>query len=151
MTRSTLAAFVALVSVTMLLCLTGCGGPKKPDGFPPLYPCEVIITKNGVPLEGASVQFNSSDARWPPAGTTDAQGVAVINTLSHPGAPEGEYKVLVSKYELPPPIADGASGGSGDAPSAKLLLHQKFRSPETTPHSCTVTKGGPNRFEFSVE
>ena len=145
-TRLALLALGAL-----LLCMTGCNRPERPDGFPVLYPCEVAITLDGVPLEGANVKLNSPDARWPPGGITNAQGVARINTYSHPGAPAGEYKVLVSKYELPEAIGDNDDHSGQDGPSAKLLLQEKFRSPDTTPLRCSVTKAGSNKFEFSVE
>jgi len=148
MTRYTLVAFV---SITLLLSLAGCSKSNRPDGFPPVYPCEITILMNGAPLKGANVSLSSSlESRWHSGGITDDQGIAVINTYSFAGAPEGEYKVLVSKYETPPPREDSPDG-SGEGPPPKPLVQEKFRSAETTPHSCTVTKGGQNRFEFAVE
>ena len=106
---------------------------------------------NGAALEGANVKFQSADARWPSGSVTNAKGVAEISTFGHAGVPEGDYKVLVSKYELPAVTDDNTPQRGGDNPAAKPLVHQKFRSAATTPLSCTVTKGGPNRFEFTVE
>ena len=149
MTRHTL---VALISIALIWSFVGCSKSKQPDGFPPVYPCEITITMNGTPLVGANVSLSSSlESPWFSGGVTDDKGVAKINTYSFVGAPEGEYKVLVSKYELPPPREDSPNGGGGDGPAAKSLLQQKFRSAETTPHSCTVAKGSPNKFEFTVE
>jgi hypothetical protein len=143
--------FVTLTAGVLLSCLSGCNRrSNKPDGFPALYPCEITIKVNGVPLEGANVKLNSPDARWPPGGVTNAQGIAKINTYTHPGAPEGEYKVLVSKYDIPEALGKGTDVLQ-EGPPAKPLLQQKFRLPASTPLNCTVTKAGPNRFEFTVE
>jgi len=87
--------------VTILICLCGCSGEKRPDGMPPLYPAVGIkVTQDGAPLEGAHVSLRPLDKSitWGIAGTTDAQGIAQLWTYGkHKGAYAGTFKVVVSK------------------------------------------------------
>ena len=74
--------------------------------MPRLYPASITVTQEGVPLEEAMVQLipeDQANARWGPAGTTDASGVAVLQTNGkYKGAPLGKYKVIVSKMWTEP-------------------------------------------------
>jgi hypothetical protein len=144
MIQKTLILFII---VDVILTLPGCGGGKKPDGLPDLYPCQITITLKGTPLEGAVVSLLGNDGRWPGNGITDRQGIAVIKTRGQfIGVAEGTYKVTVSKVFLPP--STGKDEGSTEEP--KLLVNPKYVTPETTPLNCTV-KSGVNQFEFQVE
>jgi hypothetical protein len=135
------------IIVAVILFLSSCGGSKKPDGLPDLYPCQIKITINNAPLEGAVVSLSGNDGRWPGNGFTDQQGVAVIKTHGQfVGVAEGTYKVTVSKVLSPPPT--GKDEGSTEEP--KLLVNPKYVTPEKTPLDCTV-KPGINNFEFNVE
>ncbi|MDR2439918.1 MAG: carboxypeptidase-like regulatory domain-containing protein [Planctomycetaceae bacterium] len=136
-----------LVFVTVILYLSSCGGTKKPDGLPDLYPCRIVVTVNEAPLEGALVSLSGNDGRWPGNGFTDQQGIAVIRTRGQfVGVAEGTYKVTVSKVLPPPPT--GKDEGSTKEP--KQLINSKYTTPETTPLECVV-KSGTNNFEFKVE
>lgn len=92
-------AFVALAT-----CL-GCSG-GKPDGIPNLAKTQVTVVKGGTPVADANVflvpDLGSASGSWSVAGKTDAQGVAIIKTSqgdwSAPGAPEGSYKIYLTKF-----------------------------------------------------
>ena len=90
------------ICVMVAASLVGCKKDPRPEGLPKLYPISVKIVQEGEPLEGAHVAFVSSDPqlmRWPCGGQTGADGIAKINTYGFDGAPEGVFKVTVSKYE----------------------------------------------------
>ena len=102
---------------TLLIAITiiGCSDTPRPDGLPTLYPCTITIKQDGKPLEGADILLYDPAItdRWIVAGQTDTSGVAVLRTHGQfPGAPEGRFKVVVSKTE-----SEGR-GWSGDEPRA---------------------------------
>jgi hypothetical protein len=84
-----------------VLFVSGCGEPR-PAGMPKLYPASIIVTFEGEPFDGATVQLMPEDAaiaRWGPIGQTNSSGVAVLRTDGkYNGAPLGNYKILVSKH-----------------------------------------------------
>ena len=88
--------------MALLLLLVGCG-PKKPDGFPPVFPCKVTVTKEGKPLADVSVILMPEQAGGAHAsgGKTDSSGVAVVRTNQAnylaAGAPEGQFKIILTK------------------------------------------------------
>ena len=91
-----LKTFCILLAV---LCF-GCGGHPKPVGLPVLVPCEINITQNGEPLDGAVVSLLPDDGAkgWGTIGHTDASGKAVMNTRMHwKGAPKGKYIITVTR------------------------------------------------------
>ena len=104
--------------LTILLCLVtlvGCTPKaKKPPGMPDLYPLSIKVAyDDGTPVVDAMVRLVDTSHSWVVGGTTDNQGNAIIRTQGEfPGAPAGNYKVVVSKVELvygqgdPPPITD---------------------------------------------
>ena len=81
------------------------GCERLPEGFPKLYPTTITITQEGEPLDEADVHLyrpDDPDFRWIIAGRTDSSGTARLYTLVPPelrknGAPEGKFKVTVSK------------------------------------------------------
>ena len=90
-----------LLGIAVLLSW-GCG-PRPPGDYPKTFPCSILITKSGVPLEGATVTLSTTTL---PAGlvcmaiTNDA-GIADVTTLyanfSRNGAPRADYVVAVFK------------------------------------------------------
>ena len=89
------------------VCLTGCGPSKYPPDWPKTYPCTITVTKGGQPLEGATVIMDriENHGSWAVSGLTNASGVAEIMTswtkASTKGAPEGTFKITLSKAESP--------------------------------------------------
>lgn len=87
----------------LLSLAIGCQKSNRPDGMPPLHPLKIKITQDGGALAGATVSLISTSpegGKWPSSGLTDANGEAEIITYGQfPGAPEGNYKVVVTKTE----------------------------------------------------
>ena len=95
--------------ITLLLGLVffvGCGSQYPPD-WPKTYPCTITVTKGGQPLEGVTLVLERIDnhGSWAVAGITDSSGVAEIETswtkAATKGAPEGTFKITLSKAEPP--------------------------------------------------
>ena len=117
--------FLSLITLLLaIFLLPGCG-ESLPDGMPRLYPASIAVVQEGTPLEGAIVQLipeNEDHSAWVPTGTTDAQGVAVLQTNGRfAGAPLGSYRVTVTKREQEPhPHPELAAYPPGDP------NHQRF-------------------------
>jgi len=154
-----------IISLLAVCIFVGCGGPPRPAGMPPLFPCEITITQEGQPLENAFVQLVPEDGSsgWSIAGHTNANGVARILTHAQfPGAPEGTFKVLVSKTEhtlssLPPEPADVHSReweqwyelAQNERLPKFAIVQPKYDDIRATPHSITITQGR-NQATFDV-
>jgi len=141
---------ILIVAALVLSIFSGCGGRKRPDGLPDLYPCEITITQGGNPLEGASVRLvrETGTTDWAITGRTEANGVVKIFTHDFPGAPEGTFKVLVSKTELVTSMPEPDKDASYDEwqeyyGSRKSIASVKpeYDNVRTSPHSITVVKG----------
>ena len=146
-----------------LFC-TGCG-QKLPAGMPLLHPTSITITQEDTPLDNAIVQLISSDptlSQWGPSGITDANGVAVLNTNGlYRGAPEGRYKVLVTKREMEKhPHPEWANLPDGDPQYLKFreenlklksydYVEPKYGLLLETPLEADIAKG-KNELRFDV-
>lgn len=140
---------VALTLVLATALFVGCKR-KTPDGMPKLYPCSVEIIQDGKPLADATVTLSTEEHTWAVSGTTDASGVAKIYTHgTYPGAPNGNYVVVVSKQIVEEPEAqqvsasDAISGGK-----AYNLVAPEFGSKDTTPLKIEVN--GKTNGSFDV-
>lgn len=99
--------YMKLASVLLFVVATcfGCSG-GKPDGIPKLEQTKITVVKGGTPVANANVflvpSLESPSGSWSVAGQTDASGLAIIKTSqgswSAPGAPEGEYKIYLTKF-----------------------------------------------------
>jgi hypothetical protein len=108
--------FSLLTFVCLLTLLSGCG-----PGGPPVQYVEGIVTLDGVPVEGANVNFGpkqaseESNAALVAGGITDAQGKYTISAVSGGkiggGTTVGEYVVSVVKKTMTTPV--GPSGPIG--------------------------------------
>ena len=135
----------------------GCGGERRPDGMPRLYPASIQIMQEGTPLDGATVTLVSEDAelgRWAPTGITDASGVAVMQTNGlYSGAPLGTFKVVVAKRLTEPhpnPELAAAPHGHPDAARYDRLNNERktfnyvatqYSSIAETPLSVEIVSG----------
>ena len=136
-----------LLATVVIVLVTGCGGPKRPDGFPALYSCSVTVTQGNAPLEGVNVTLRNPEisGKWSISGMTDASGVAKIRTHGQfPGAPMGTFKVVLSKS-----VSEGGSRGDdmGAPPSKEptriySLIDKQYLQEETTPLQIDVQKKG---------
>jgi hypothetical protein len=95
-----------LALAILLLITVSCTQKKKPDGLPDLYSLTIKLTyDDGAPVQGADIRLNNTDKsltqRWATGGKTDTQGNAVMRTHGeYPGAPTGNFKVIVNKEEI---------------------------------------------------
>lgn len=146
---------LALCLLMVAIVVSGCGGKKKPDGFPTLYPCEIKIIQDGVPLEGAVVNLFSEDGsvKWVVGNGTDANGVAKMYTHGDfQGAPTGKYKVTVTKTVIEDaPSQEQLNNPNfvGPMGTAYDYVELEYKSQKTTPLSMEVTSG-KNSQEFDV-
>jgi hypothetical protein len=160
----------------MLFCgfaiLSGCG-KKLPAGWPKTYPCTVKVTKNGTALEGAMVilsPMNGSGGNWAIGGITNAAGITTIHTsytnYSEPGAPEGMFKVTISKqlpqFQDPTPqeelnamdyLERQAYAAKIDAEANKRppIVPEKYSDPEQTELTLEVKPNTHTETTFDVE
>ena len=139
---------IFLVWGTVVLLLTGCG-EKLPPGMPSPVPCEVIVTQEGKPLEGAVVRLHSlddSNSAWTAVGRTDTSGKVTIYTLDqYKGAVPGKYKVIVSKTETEEPTGPAVSSEEALRRDTSLasfyLVEEKYGMASTTTLEIEAVKG----------
>lgn len=156
-------------SLLMLSCLVfvlGCqSSTPKPDGLPKLQPCRITVTQADKPLEGALVRLErqSPGKNWQIDGMTDANGVATLKTSVHfSGAPEGEYKVLISKVERtlsafpeeapkdPAEYRKWSDGRASEELPSYDLVQVQYKDASRTPHSINIV-AGDNTATFDVD
>jgi hypothetical protein len=137
----------------------GCG-PKKPNGFPDLVPCHVSVTKDGKPIDKTTLTLVpiSNGGEWISSGFTNSGGSAEISTMLSSyvlkGAPEGEFKVFLSRpIEIALKVSQEDAMNLSAAERDKLtketdrlmeearVIPEKLESIVTTPVKITVTKG----------
>ncbi|MDR1493851.1 MAG: carboxypeptidase-like regulatory domain-containing protein [Planctomycetaceae bacterium] len=110
------SAYFAVICL-LLSGAIGCGGDvSRPADLPPLKPCKITVNQDGKPLEGAVVTLVSKDASTKYArssGVTDASGTADMKTYGYFGAPEGNYKMTVTKT--------GSEGGKETADASGVV------------------------------
>ena len=93
--------FVFILSMSVL-SMIGCGGANVPKDFPATIPFTITIANGGKPIEGVNIRLSTTmTTNWTVAGSTDASGAAVMQTISgsyaQKGVPEGSYKVIMTK------------------------------------------------------
>ncbi len=122
-----------LVAVVLLVSILGCG-QDAPKG-PPLVQVSGIVTLNGKPLAtGGTVSYRDSGGIIQPSGKVGSDGHYELFTDKRPGAPVGNYRVLVFASESPEQAA--VHGGL-----PRLIVHKKFMDLTTTPLHREVKDG----------
>jgi hypothetical protein len=147
------------LTIVFVLAITtfGCRrSDDQPKNLPKLFPIVVTVHQEGTPVAGAFVRLVPTDASmpWSCGATTDTSGRAVIKTIGKfTGAPEGDYRVAISKLEMP--AIAGSNMSNLDAPAASGqsdsfdLVDPKYSNPSTTPLEAKVGKDNP-KVEFNV-
>lgn len=146
-----------------VLPLLGCGsGPGD------LNPVSGVVTLDGEPLAGATVNFSpTSDSTGRPAvGTTNDQGVYELTDMQHsqagPGVAAGEYRVSITKTSggnrsmpdehdpdnpdnegLPDPTAGGAA-------AVKSLVPDKYTDRSSSGLIATIESGKNENVDFEL-
>jgi hypothetical protein len=132
--------FIVILSV---LCFVGCGGAALPKGLPPIYPCTITLTQDGVPLEGASVALIPEDTTltFTFAGATTSNGsVEMYSHGKHRGVPAGKYKLLVTKNDH-----EIQNGKIWDV----SLVDVKYTKPDASPLEVNIAEK-KNQFTFEL-
>lgn len=151
--------------VCLMCCACGGGKPEGEAKREPVYKAGGIVTRKGVPVEGAVVQLLSMSGKPGASGQTDAQGKFVLSTYGNgDGAVEGEFVVLISKPEtgsaaapttgatesddyVPPPETEGEERTSGP----KNLLPAKYANPMQSGLRVRIDSQGDNtKMEFDL-
>ena len=151
----TFASLITLLLMAFLM--TGCWGEPRPAGMPKLYPASIVVTQEGTPLEGASVQLfpeDSANSQWGPGGMTDASGVAELRTNGkYPGAPLGSYKVVVTKHGFEPhPHPEWADLPESDPNRWKYLqIQEGLKAFELVETKYSLLKETPLRVEITAK
>jgi hypothetical protein len=157
-----------LLGTSLVLCF-GCSGSVK---YPATSAVSGKVTLQGKPLADAQVVFQSKEGGARAAsGTTDASGNYRLTTFKKDdGAVPGSYQVTVAKAsaaKLAEAQAAANSAPSNDpamamksmmtAPKgAKKAAEEsevpaKYGSVKTSGLEKTVTKDGPNNFDFDLQ
>ena len=139
MTRLTFTLFLSALLCGVLFS-AGCGrGRPKPPDMPPLYPCTLTFTQQGVPLTEASIVLHS-DSKWAVSGKTNEKGEAKLVTSGfYDGVPAGTYKITVTKFVVVENETTGATMKRTD------VMEKQFKKAETTPLEITIGKSGNNQ------
>ena len=128
--------FVSLLLLVFMIA--GCGGSggqrKKPSDLPPLYPCTLTFTQEGVPVDDAHITLHS-DSKWAVGGRTDEKGeVKPVTNGFYDGVPAGMYKITVAKMVI-------VENEAGDTVKQTEVVDKTFRKKETTPLEIEIVKG----------
>ena len=144
---------VAALLLVTALCCCGCG-PKKPYGIPKLHPTTVTILKDSAPVVKANVFLVPAEGTvsgsWATRGLTNESGVATIETAQGdwkaPGAPEGQYRVYLTKVaeiEEPEVPADmGSNPEAEEAYYAERLKRLEAANTEIAPNFTSDSTSG---------
>ena len=118
---------IVFLSLLLGLVMSGCS-QKLPEGMPKLYPCTVTFVQGAEPLQDATIDLllQEGDTKWNISATTDEEGRAVFMTHGrYKGAPEGKYKVVITKRETGGKTAKGFT-------RVYSLIDKKYTNPATT-------------------
>ena len=143
--------FICFLFCALALSLSsGCGGPERPAGLPPLFPVSLTVTQEGTPLADATIALRCAEnsMTWTIGGRTGDNGVVVLWTHGRfRGAPAGTFKVTISKM-----INEGESEmlaalDRGDSAAAARIevnsvsyVQEEYESFETTPVEIEITR-----------
>lgn len=117
--------------VAMLASVVGCGGGES------LHPVTgKVVYTDGTPVTVGTVTFNNSAKQVSASSPIGADGSFALKTGESKGAPEGEYKVVVT--------------GDTETYGAKSTIASAYSDPSRTPLRQTVVAGN-NEVEIKVE
>jgi hypothetical protein len=151
-----------MAAVALTGTLVGCGGGGVGGADrPETAPVSVTVTYNSSPVADATVTFSPKDAKAGTAayGKTNSSGTVKLNAFPDAqGVVPGDYKVLVTKVEVPKsqalsmddPNYDGEATEPVDT-TPKHLVPEKYSVANTSTLDATVEAGKDNSFEFNLE
>ena len=125
----------------LVLFVGGCAPSNRPPGMPVLHPASITITQEGKPVSDVSIRLvPDTPSEWLVSSMTNDSGTAPLVTYGQfPGAPEGKYKVVLSKTVLEEvePSRDAESSAVMDIYS---VIAVEYTKPETTTLEITIGK-----------
>lgn len=131
-----------LLPVAALVLLAGCGGGK--DGLE-RAPITGLVTVEGAPLAGATVQFTpvGGTPGEGALGVSDAQGKfqVISSRKGDEGIPPGEYSVMVSVLADPDGTRLSSEATQADHPFAQEIVPAPY-SGQGSPLKVTIAKEG---------
>lgn len=145
------------IALCVALGLTGCS-----EGGPTVQYVEGIVTLDGQPVEGATVNFSPlSSAGTAAVGITDANGVykltAIPNGYPEKGTTAGDYTVTIMKHrsdavEVSVDDPDyGKSVPSESAAKVERVIPQRYEAASTSGLTVTVNSGTNKGGEFNFD
>lgn len=124
---------------TVILLFSSCGSAAGPK----LHPVSGQVFYEDQPAVGATVVFHpltTTTGEYRPGAVVGEDGTYTLRTYPHgDGAPEGDYVVLVTWFENPPP-------GKGDRGEVKSRLPIRYSDRDKSGLKATV-KSGSNVIE----
>jgi hypothetical protein len=136
--------------------VVGCQGTSRPKDLPPLYPCEIIVTQDGKPLDDAVVDLvptETANTKYRASSVTDTNGKAFMATYGFRGVPAGRYKVCIWKT-----VTEGVTkytDKDGELQNTNgteyRTVDSKYANAESTPHEIEITdKQNKSNISFDV-
>lgn len=136
----------------------GCGGSSDPwvAKRPKVVLAEGTVKYSGDPLAGATVVFNpATEAGTAAQAVTDASGHFQLMAFPpEKGAVPGQYKVTVTKIEIPPtpkpPPGTEAGHEEQPTPPPKHLIPERYSDPEKSGLSQDIPPEGKKDITITI-
>ncbi|MCC6510901.1 MAG: carboxypeptidase regulatory-like domain-containing protein [Pirellulaceae bacterium] len=137
--------FTRLIACSLLALCLGC--VEDTNSNPPTYQVRGTVTYQNKPVAGASILFNKPDRSRGAVGKTDEQGVYQLTTYAlNDGAPPGEYRIQIMKYEELPMNATEAQ-----MYNLKNQLPAKYADAKKSGLSANVKESDDNVIDFALQ
>jgi hypothetical protein len=139
------SAFTWLIVCSLLALCLGCG--EDTNNNPPTFQVRGTVTYQNKPVAGASILFNKLDKSRGAVGKTDEQGVYQLTTYAlNDGAPPGEYRIQIMKYEELPMNASEAQ-----MYNLKNQLPAKYADAKKSGLLANVKESDDNVIDFALQ
>ncbi|QDT66668.1 hypothetical protein V22_39390 [Calycomorphotria hydatis] len=110
------------IPLLLLTVLIGCQSSDQP----PLVPVSGVVSLDGKPLEGVSLQFSPVAGGRPSFGMTEANGMyELIYVREEKGATPGQHDVTLMK-EGPAPGVTEEDMADGEFPTVEIIPEKYF-------------------------
>jgi hypothetical protein len=139
------------LAAAALVAAAGCGSSQKSTLA--LVPAVGKVTVDGAPLPEALVEFiPSGDTRGQggTALTDDDGGYEARTPFGERGLPAGEYKVVISKRNLPEPTESGEAPPASVGPEVETLA-SAYSDPKRTTLKANVPPNGEAVNNFALQ
>ena len=146
---------MVVVSLCLLFAL-GCSESSSIEG---LVTAKGVVTHNGTPLEGATIQLHPTEGGRPVFANSGEQGAFELFTMRPgDGAKPGKYHVTVAKSEVVGAMTDeeyeryvDREGREPPPAEKKSLIPEKYASKDTSEMTVTISDSGEENLEIKLE